>query len=925
MIQLFCRLFNLYPGEEKQAFMFTVLAFLWALAVTSHLKFADALFLLHVGSDQLPIAYGVSAGVMIILASFLLYAFHNIDTNKVFLGVIAVAAANYASIFFCYIYEWGVESKFLWYYLRITGTISLAIFTTCYWTFVDQYYSLQDAKRLFSLFTSAIFLGLATTGTIMHLGLVEFEQVLLVLIGIMAFVTFLVNYIHSIVKPVHDENSLQESASQGDLSVIDVIKMISNSPFTMLLMVSNFMIYITLVVTEYNYLASFESHFPSDVPLGANEGEQAALTLFLGKCLIGVSISNLLIGLFLYSRLVRRFGLRSVLPITGVILLLNYSGWIMVDSISFAVVALFVVEGTIYVIDDSNFNLLLNGVPPRLKHRVRIVIESFFEPTGMLLSSGLISLVMFNPLWLGWLLAAIVITLAIILGYQYGRAIYRNLADNAIHFHKSLIDWINPRDQALLLQTLKNGDDTTKLIAAEGLMVFEDQNLLKALMSAADMESVNYKINLLRLLHHSPISDHSIVIETLSRWYEVDESPELLSFIQFYLASLGFVHPEKALQDVDSADLLRKGAAVLALKKTWAHLSPTQVVQNRALAVQLQEEMLTSQDEEQVVLGLTLIGIEKSPHDAELLIPFLKDWRAKVAVKAMEAFASVADVHYFKHFRMLSNLLYKGTSSEFRQSTIKALCNVGGTSAVKEIVSASHLFRPQERRAAEKEITTMGLRTVPILLGLMKDVQLHDRSRIFAVRLLSRLALPQLRANLADIVHREIERAYFYDHHSALLKNTTSKVDLTILIETLETSYRLVVDFIIHLLGEAGEIEDSELLARSLQSRNPKVRSQVLETLEKTCPREIFFLLYPLVADAPESEKQRASHNMKELRISFEELLEKLCNSSSNLERMVGAMYKQQLDLPSWRESLRKQMQSKEEIFHHFAYELLEA
>ena len=40
---LFQRLFNIYPGEEKQALLFAFLGFIWAFGSTCGLKFADAL------------------------------------------------------------------------------------------------------------------------------------------------------------------------------------------------------------------------------------------------------------------------------------------------------------------------------------------------------------------------------------------------------------------------------------------------------------------------------------------------------------------------------------------------------------------------------------------------------------------------------------------------------------------------------------------------------------------------------------------------------------------------------------------------------------------------------------------------------------------------------------------------------------------
>lgn len=47
--------------------------------------------------------------------------------------------------------------------------------------------------------------------------------------------------------------------------------------------------------------------------------------------------------------------------------------------------------------------------------------------------------------------------------------------------------------------------------------------------------------------------------------------------------------------------------------------------------------------------------------------------------------------------------------------------------------------------------------------------------------------------------------------------------------------------------------------------------------------------------------------------------------SSAQIDQIIAAAMKYHLDLPNWRESLRQQMSRQDEIFHHFAYELLEA
>jgi hypothetical protein len=225
----------------------------------------------------------------------------------------------------------------------------------------------------------------------------------------------------------------------------------------------------------------------------------------------------------------------------------------------------------------------------------------------------------------------------------------------------------------------------------------------------------------------------------------------------------------------------------------------------------------------------------------------------------------------------------------------------------------------------EEVIFKMGLRTVPALLSIMRDIHIPDRCRLLAGRVLGRLALPQLRANLSDIIRQEIARAYFYFYHYHTIQSFNPELDLSMLQDVLITGYHSVLDFIIQILGVAGEVEDEELLSRSLRSRNPKVRSQVVEALEKTCEPQIFRLLQPLVDDIPYEEKIRAYTKSGHTPMKLNPLIDKMGKSSAQIDQIIAATLKYRLNLPSWRESLRQQMSRQDEIFHHFAYELLDS
>lgn len=927
------RIFHIYPGEERQALLFAFLGFIWAFAATCALKFADALFLLHIGAESLPQAYSMIACGMFGLAFVLLYSFHKFSSYRIYLTTLLLGIGFYFFIFICLLLDIGTTSQWLWYALKLAGFYLFAVLMTCYWTFIDQYHHLQDAKRLYSLFSSTIFLGAASTGLLMNSGLLDLDHLIILIIGLLSLTYFWVWRIARAIPLVAHEDLEQEGQVYEDGNYIKFfIKSITSSRFTLLLMTSNFLIYLLLVITEYNYMFTFENHFANQLDSNAGEGTEASLTLFLGQWLATVSVGNLFFGLFIYSRMVRRFGISGLLLITPILLIIAFTGWSVSNSLLFPLIGFFVVEGTLYIIDDSNFNLLLNAVPAKLKYKIRVMIESFFEPVGMLTSAMLLSFFQNHSKLLGLILAICSLCVAWALSANYLKALFFNLSENAVHFQRTMADWIGKmtdKQQKVaehrLLSIFKLGDEHAQLFACEGLLAFEDPTILKRLLNYASHMKNETKVKLVHLFEQSTFAKNSLVLDAFQEWAQQDFDSQLRSTVYFYLAKQGLLHPEKIMGEIRSPDIQRQGAAIIALKKSLADLPPATAAHNRTLATHYLKLLLDSYHEEELCMGLQILGIDGEIHDIDILISYLKHPSLMVARTAAQSISQVAIVDSIRQAPLIIGQLNQISDNKVRLACLKALEKVNDSSLVNDIIQASLHFRPNERRLTEEVIFQMGLRNVPVLLLITRDTQVPDRCRLLAGRILGRLALPQLRANLFDIIRQEIERAYFYFYHYHTIQSLNLELDLSMLRDVLITGYHSVLDFIIQILGVAGEVEDEELLSRSLRSRNPKVRSQVVETLEKTCEHQIFRLLQPLVDDIPYEEKIRAYAKSGHKPLKLNNLLDKMSGSSAQIDRIIAATMKYHLNLPNWRESLRQQMLRQDEIFHHFAYELLDS
>lgn len=930
MIKQFARsLFSIYPGEEKNAFQFAVLGFLWALAVSLGWKNADALFLLNVGAEHLPTAYAIIAGCMIGIAALMLYAYNQFAAHRIFLTLLACGAVFYSFIYLCLTNGWGIESKWLWYALRVFGWIFFCVVNTNFWTFIDQFYHLRDSKRLFCLFSSAVFVGVALTGVLMQSGLLEFRYTIALIIAILSLTAWWILRIVKNVQSIHSEHDIEQAPSPTDGTLRQTIAAIFQSKFTLFLMCLNFTIFVSVILTEYNYMVAFENRFGGGFEVPISNEEDAPLTLFLGQCIAFVNIFNILFGLFVYSRLVRRFGLTGMLLITPFLLVLTYAGWPFSDTLLFPLMAFFVSESTFYVVDDNNFNLLLNGVPTKLKYKIRVFIESFFEPVGTLVSALLLSFMPGDARIVALGVALIVLGISLIVRFLYPKAISLNLMENAVHFEKTPKEWLptlskkeRRASESKLLNLVKMGDHKQQEMALEGLIDFEDIAILPSLLTIIDHSPPETKQLFIQKLEFSPFKTNTQVVDLLSAWDQEGLDPTLRGTLHFYLAKQGLLSAQKALLDLKSLDPKLIGAGLIALRKSLALNNPYSAPELTSLSLEALQDLLESDEEQANWIGLQVLAVNSSPDDLNILIPYLHHSSILLAREAAKVISAIASPSLSEQAGALLKATCALTDNEVRLNLLKALGKMADTSLIYDIIEKSLHLRPNERRMIENIVYRMGLRTIPTLLSILKDTALHHRCRLLGGRILGRLALPQLRANLSPIIASEIDRAFFYFYHYHMLEIQPQERDLLLMKDALLTGYHSIMDFLIQLLGMGGEVEDAELLSRSLRSQNPKVRSQVVETIERTCETSLFRLLQPLVDELPLSEKLRMYKNPS---LTLEELVAWLQGSPFLTDQIAAAAVSSSLNLPGWRKKLKIQMAGKEELFQHFAYELLEA
>ncbi len=429
------------------------------------------------------------------------------------------------------------------------------------------------------------------------------------------------------------------------------------------------------------------------------------------------------------------------------------------------------------------------------------------------------------------------------------------------------------------------------------------------------------KLSAIELLHESRWSNEPVVLEKLQRWHTAFPHPAVKSAIFFYLARQGILRPERIMNDLHSDHLGLKAAAILTLK-TSAHAF--QFPSFCALASEKLRHMLDSKQEHEVCIALEILGLEKNPANCDLIFCFLKHPSPIVCRAAAKALSLSAHPDYKHLARPIIQHLSTTQDSVIRTYNLQALDKFADPQTVYPLILAALHFRPAERKLIEQIAVGLKENITPTLVQMVQDCRIADRCRLLAGKILGKLDRKILQKKLFDMIQKEIKRAYFYFYHAHSIQQQMPEQDLSILKKALLTGYQSIIDFIIQLLGIAGSLEECEILSHTLHSQNRKIRAQAIESLEKACDARLFSLLEPLIDERRPEERLRLYLKDGGIPLNLTQLLDAMAHFPSRADQIISLAMKAQLKTPDWRLMLQEKIESSEEIFHHFAHELLE-
>ncbi|MGE3954485.1 MAG: hypothetical protein AB7F31_04725 [Parachlamydiales bacterium] len=822
----------------------------------------DGQFLEQAGTGLLPLTYFWTAGALFVTASLLLWAMNRASPKLLFTGVLVGTALFYGMVSLVTRLPLGPQS---WVVLKVAADALFLTILTSLWTSIDRAYDLQDGKRLFGLFSAALILGAAAGSGWVAVGLP------VVGVGGIAASFGVAVIVAALMSLRCPSEGLDKEEVKEEVGWRPLIQQVFSSRFTLYLLFFNILLGLIEVVCEFDYMSTLTQ------VLG--EGDMA-VTRFLGRARGWVYVGDMAFGMFLYSRLIKRIGINNAsLCSAGYFLTLFIAGPPL-NGLFIAILGLIAAEGILPVLEDSNFNLLINAVPKGVRTRFRITCDLFLQPIGMLCGSLLLALFQSHVKVVGLALALLAVGVALLIRHRYPRAIYDNLAEEGILLGQSAGAYLGAlpakerkRLPGHLLARLPKLSVAGQVGAIECLLHLSRERPLSQLLEGLGKLSEGALPEALTLLERTSLAGHEAVLEEIEGWTDERRSERCRGRALLYLARWGRF-PDRGTLSANCPYL--RGGAILQVLRQKGH-------PQRELAYTLLRRLAASQREEEVLVALQLLGALASPRDVAFLSRFLSHPSSSVVKRAVEMLARVPDLEG-PQLESIGQLLASTRSNRVRLACFDALEGRLPRGQVETLLRIAPRLCPQQRRRGEALILQLGTPIAPRLQEIASDPSRDYAQRISSCRILAQMGLALPHALLAE----ELEQAAFYYYHHHTCQESGHLQDL------LRLGYENAVDLIVHLL--CCSQHDADLLCRALRSGDEKTHSNAVETIEKRSPPKLSELILLLIDDRPISEKLKLYRKRGGRILSGAQLTLHFARSPKPFERLVADMLSAERD-----------------------------
>jgi MFS family permease len=890
MLTQFRRLFQVLPDEGNKVLWFALLAGMLQAGVAIGMVASDSLFLAGLGIEKLPLVFIFMPVVMAVYAPIYSLLIAKLGTRSLFRATLTVLAIGGIAIGFAGDYV-GDAPWFLFAIKFYAGLWFIALYSL-FWNFTDDYFSILDGKRLYGLIAAGSSAGSMLGGGLVTglSGLVPASKLFLVwaVVAIVTFPVFLI--VLRRFKPIATDDAQSDDALSLPRLIRFIFATFKASPFALAVAAICFVMVSLTSGLEFLTLGVFAE--------GRNADDLASL---LGGLYALAGALTLIINLFFFNRIVGRIGVGSTALVVPMAYLGAFVFFYLHQGFGAALVAFYAYQSLFVAIEFNNINLLYNALPAGVKRQLRTFIEAMAEPaasasTGLLLYYSATHIDPDNLALTGLLVACLALAIAAFIRQNYVRALAVNLRGDWLDFANPDEAWrkqLTPADFTLLRNTAFAGSREQQLLAVELLWRLQDSAARAALLNflstanATEADQLRHEISgLLRQ------GDTDALAETLL-WLESDQGPAEPDVLDEFTSSGAF--PVRRLQAWRRSEHPSHLAAIAVARWNGGRLGEV------LLAVDEVRGLLHG-DHESKRYAIRAIGDCPHPPHATELLPFLTGADADLRTEALRSLRKLASPDTLTLLPSVLPLVREGSSDE-RMLILAIVEKIGDTAAIAPLLWAAEHFSSGESRRLEAIISGMGLKAIPAVIHLLRNVSAPFHSRSVAVRSLSRLAMPQLLLITEELIEDELRRAQeAVAANRALLAEHGSGVGATVLTRFYRDAAAEGLEFVLELLSLTGRLPDFDLIRASLAFANPRDRANAIETIQQSCSRSLFQRICELIEATVPSTGLQGSQSAA---MSVEQVLRQAASSSIALEASAGFIAFRERGLPGGFELLR--------------------
>lgn len=870
------KLLKINRGEETKLYPFFFIAALLQAGLSIGFSVADTEFLNTLGADRLPQLFLFMPVMMIFFTPLFSFLLSRQGAQRVLLGAAATTAAGGFLFFALFAVYQSQKPEWLIFASRLYAYLWMVSLYSIFWSFVDRYFTILDAKRLFPFFSAGLAFGGMLGGALVST-LAEVIQPfwffpLWSLTSIIALPVII--YVLRKHQPYDIED--QEVQDSFFASLWGMFGGIKKSPYILYL---NLVLFLTLFLTtlaEFEYLRIFSE----------NRNESELIQLF-GNLFFLANLINLLLNVFIFNRLIALFGVRNttfVLPLSYLVAFLFLWGN---PSFSSALVIFFAYQTVMLAIDANNMNFLFNAVPEERRSSVRVIAEGLTDPIATCLA-GLFLLFTpqldFNHRDIALCAIGILFVQFLclfLLRKEYVLEMLTNLKKGWLNFSNHYLpstEKLQQEEYEKLIDACNNSSlINDEIHAYQVLYAYDPDQALRMLLAAifsADNATHKQADRLLNsALEDAPSESLKFILEWLTD-KEAKLSPETIAILGRY----GLIQQAIVEANQVDPDSRRRACASIIL---WSNFK----LEDTNKALDLLRELLNSEDEEDLIKAIEIIGYNGEEKYAHFLSQYLRGSKAvrAITLSALEILVTEKSARLWPEVLpfLTSNLPLE------RELAMRILEKIGDSASIQPLLKLITRMEPREKRILERFIEQTGLKLVPTLINVLRDSSIGYLGRSIAARSLSKLSFAQLEVISKDLILFELKTAY-------------SSLECSILLEKEKNSYLLkrfyedqlqeTLEFILEILALSGQLPNYELISASLRSDSQKLRGDAIETLEQAVPGALFKILLPLVDARPAEQKIAFFHrHFVKKAISIETVYEDSITGPNELLQVAAA------------------------------------